>query len=206
MMIRAIYPSLLGESLYSGRPAVLVRLSGCNLRCTYCDTAYAYEGGEERSIPEIIRQIKEAGLSLVLLTGGEPLLQPETPELVRTILDSGNTVLIETNGSLPTSGLDPRAAVILDQKCPGSGMAGRMDPANLERLRESDEVKFVLSDHHDYRFARERTESLALWRRCPVTFSPVHGVLSPRTLAGWILSDRLPVRLGIQLHHYLGVR
>jgi len=206
MLIREIYPSLIGESLYSGRPAVLVRLSGCNLRCTYCDTVYAYEGGEERSIPEVILRTEETGLSLVLVTGGEPLLQPETPELVRTLLDSGHPVLIETNGSLPTSELDPRAVVILDQKCPGSGMADRMDPANLERLRKSDEVKFVLSDYHDYQFARQRTQSLALWQRCPVTFSPVYGVLPPRTLAGWILSDRLLVRLGIQLHRYLGVR
>ncbi len=144
MNVYEIYPTILGESSRSGYPVVLVRLTGCNLRCRYCDTAYAYSGGEELSLPETVKRIKEPGLSLVLITGGEPLLQAETPALIKNLLDAGTTVLVETNGSLPISTVDPRAVIILDQKCPGSGMSDRMDPANLDLVRPHDEIKFVL--------------------------------------------------------------
>lgn len=206
MQVKEIYHSILGESSRAGNPAVIVRLSGCNLRCHYCDTTYAYEGGEEHTIPEIVRQVETPGLPLVLLTGGEPLFQDDTPGLITSLLDAGLVVLVETNGSLPISGVDRRAVIILDQKCPGSGMSDRMDNTNLDRIREKDELKFVLSDRNDYRFALERIRAHSLLRRCPITFSPVHGVLPPRELARWILDDRIPVRLGVQLHRYIGVR
>ena len=206
MKIYEIYSTILGESSRSGYPVVLVRLTGCNLRCRYCDTASAYSGGQELSLPEIIRNIREAGLPLVLITGGEPLLQEETPTLIKNLLDAGFSVLVETNGSLPISVVDPRTVIILDQKCPGSGMSERMDPANLDLIRPQDEIKFVLYDHDDYLFARDLCRGKNLFRRSQVIFSPVHGFLSPRLLAEWILKDRLPVRLGLQLHHYLGVK
>lgn len=201
-----IFPTILGESSRSGYPVVLVRLTGCNLRCRYCDTAYAYSGGQELPLPEIIRRIQGPGLSLVLITGGEPLLQAETPALIKNLLDSGMTVLIETNGSLPVGTVDPRAVIILDQKCPGSGMSGRMDPANLDLVRAQDEIKFVLYDREDYVFARDLSLRKNLPRKSQVIFSPVHSFLSPQVLAEWILKDRLPVRLGLQLHHYIGVK
>ena len=206
MNVYEIFPTILGESSRSGYPVVLVRLTGCNLRCRYCDTAYAYSGGQESSLPEIIQRIKEAGFSLVLITGGEPLLQAETPALITNLLDSGMTVLVETNGSLPISTVDPRAVIILDQKCPGSGMADRMDPANLELVRAQDEIKFVLYDQEDYLFARDLTLRKNLPQKSQVIFSPVHGFLSPQVLAEWILQDHLPVRLGLQIHHYIGVK
>ena len=206
MKVYEIFPTILGESSRSGYPVVLVRLTGCNLRCRYCDTAYAYSGGRELSLPEIIRRIKETGLPLVLITGGEPLLQAETPALIKNLLDSGMTVLVETNGSLPISLIDPRAVIILDQKCPGSGMADRMDPANLELVRSQDEIKFVLYDREDYLFARDQSLRKNLFLRSQVILSPVHGFLSPQVLAEWILRDHLPVRLGLQLHHYIGVK
>jgi 7-carboxy-7-deazaguanine synthase len=204
--IYEIFPTILGESSRSGYPVVLVRLTGCNLRCRYCDTAYAYSGGQELPLPEIIKRTQAPGLPLVLITGGEPLLQAETPALIRNLLDSGMTVLVETNGSLPISTVDPRAVIILDQKCPGSGMSDRMDPANLDLVRAQDEIKFVLYDQDDYLFARDLSLRKNLPRKSQVIFSPVHGFLSPKDLAEWILQDHLPVRLGLQIHHYIGVK
>ncbi|MCX5866657.1 MAG: radical SAM protein [Proteobacteria bacterium] len=206
MNVCEIFPTILGESSRSGYPVVLVRLAGCNLRCRYCDTAYAYSGGQELPLPEIAGQIRGLGISLVLITGGEPLLQAETPALIEALLDSGFTILVETNGSLPISTIDPRAVIILDQKCPGSGMSDRMDPANLDLIRPHDEIKFVLYDSDDYSFARDLVSKKNLARRSQVIFSPVHGFLPPQTLAEWILRDRLPVRLGIQLHHHIRVK
>lgn len=206
MNIYEIFSTILGESSRSGYPVVLVRLTGCNLRCRYCDTAYAYSGGQELPLPEIIKRTQEPGLPLVLITGGEPLLQAETPALIKNLLDSGMTVLVETNGSLPISTVDPRAVIILDQKCPGSGMSDRMDPANLDLVRAQDEIKFVLYDQDDYFFARDLSLRKNLPRKSQVIFSPVHSFLSPQVLAEWILKDRLPVRLGLQLHHYIGVK
>jgi len=206
MIVYEIFSTILGESSRSGYPVVLVRLTGCNLRCRYCDTAYAYSGGQELSLPEIIRKIQEPRLPLVLITGGEPLLQAETPALIRNLLDAGMTVLVETNGSLPIGTVDPRAAIILDQKCPGSGMSDRMDPANLELVRPQDEIKFVLYDSNDYGFARDLVLKKNLAQRSQVIFSPVHGFLSPQVLAEWILKDHLLVRLGLQLHHFVGVK
>jgi len=204
--IYEIFPTILGESSRSGYPVVLVRLTGCNLRCRYCDTAYAYSGGQELPLPEIIKRTREPGLSLVLITGGEPLIQEETPALIKNLLDSGMTVLVETNGSLPIGTVDPRAVIILDQKCPGSGMSDRMDPDNLDLVRAQDEIKFVLYDQDDYFFARDLSLRKNLPRKSQVIFSPVHSFLSPQVLAEWISKDRLPVRLGLQIHHYIGVK
>ena len=205
LRIREIYRSIQGESTYAGWPCVFVRTAGCDIRCVYCDEpeALTAEGSEVCSIEQVLERVAALRTRLVELTGGEPLLQPAVPELIRRLLDAGYELLIETGGHRDTSTLDPRCHVILDVKTPGSGMADRSDPKNLDRLRPSDEVKFVLADRADYEWARSMVRERALDARVPVNFSPVHGQLDPRALAEWVLEDGLPVRLNLQLHKYI---
>ncbi|MGE5237943.1 MAG: radical SAM protein [Chloroflexota bacterium] len=198
-----IFASIQGESTYAGMPCVFVRLAGCNLRCTYCDTSYAYEEGREMSVTDIVDMVRSYGVSLVELTGGEPLLQGDARTLATALADRGCTVLIETNGSISIAGLDSRAVVIMDVKTPGSGMHEMTDLTNLARLREKDEVKFVITGRSDYEWSRDFVQKQALAGRCVVLFSPAYGMVSPSELSRWVLHDRLPVRLNIQLHKYI---
>jgi len=200
-----IFYSIQGESTWSGQPCVFIRLTGCNLRCAYCDTSCAYEQGAFMEIAEILDRVRKLRCNLVEVTGGEPLIQPETPLLIRTLLDAGHTVLLETNGSIDIGVVDSRCVRIVDIKCPSSGMAGQNDLRNLERLAPHDELKFVIGNRPDYEFARDFLTSFPALS-CKINFSPVFGSLEPGTLAEWILEDRLPVRLNLQLHKIIKVR
>ncbi|MBX3237608.1 MAG: 7-carboxy-7-deazaguanine synthase QueE [Nitrospiraceae bacterium] len=203
MRITEIFHSIQGESTHAGRPCVFIRLTGCPLRCTWCDTEYSFYGGREMSLDEILEEIRRTGCNLVEVTGGEPLSQPDAPLLLRRLCDEGYEVLLETSGAIDTSTVDERVHVILDVKCPGSGMADRMHWPNLARLTARDEAKFVIRDRADYEWAREvmRRENLA--SRCTVLVSPVFGVTDARQLAEWVLADRLPVRFQLQMHKYI---
>ena len=203
MRITEIFHSIQGESSYAGQPCVFIRLTGCPLRCTWCDTDYAFYGGHECSIDEVLRKVHSYGCGLVEVTGGEPLVQPESLPLLTRLCDAGYTVLLETSGAVDIAPVDPRAHVILDVKCPGSGMTDRMHWPNLSRLAVKDEAKFVLADRADYDWAREILARYDLASRCMVLFSPVFGSLDVRQLAEWILADRLPVRFQLQMHKYI---
>jgi 7-carboxy-7-deazaguanine synthase len=201
--VREVFASLQGESTYAGLPCVFIRTAGCNLRCSYCDTTYAYEGGRTTEIAELVEEVASYGIGLVEVTGGEPLHQDNVPLLVERLLDRGYTVLVETNGSYDIGAVDSRAVKIVDVKCPGSGMEDRADRENLRRLGPKDQVKFVLCGRDDYVWARDKVIAWDLAGRSEVLFSPVHGKLDPERLAGWILEDRLPVRLQLQIHKYV---
>jgi len=201
--VNEIFFSIQGESSFAGYPCIFVRLTGCNLRCTFCDTAYAYEEGTDIEIARLIEKIEAFQYPLVEITGGEPLLQQETPELIRVLLEKKIQVLVETNGSLDISRIDARCTRIMDIKCPSSGESEKNDPDNLKRLTEKDEIKCVIADRADFDFARSVISGADLPRGIPVHFSPVFGKLPPETLAGWILEERLPVRLQLQLHKIL---
>ncbi len=196
--VSEIFHSIQGESSWSGQPCVFVRLTGCNLRCAYCDTSYAYEQGQFMDVTEILERVRGLRCDLVEVTGGEPLIQAETPSLIRRLLDAGHTVLLETNGSIDIGIVDPRCVRIMDIKCPSSGMAGQNDLRNLKKLRVQDELKFVIESREDYVFARDLLTTLPA-ARCKINFSPVFDSLAPRSLAQWILEDHLPVRLNLQL-------
>lgn len=198
-----IFASIQGESTHAGRPCVFVRLTGCNLRCTYCDTAYSYEEGSEMSIEGILNSVDAFGINLVELTGGEPLLQPDSPSLVGALCNAGYELLIETNGSQDIEHIDPRAKIIMDIKAPSSGMADRMFWPNLEFLKPEDEIKFILATREDYEWASTLVNNEELAAICSVLYSPAFGMLQPADLAAWILEDRLPVRLNLQLHKYI---
>ena len=202
LKVNEIFYSIQGESSYAGRPCVFVRLTGCNLRCSYCDTQYAYEEGEVLEIVEIIDRVASYNCRLVEVTGGEPLIQTETPALISRLLDEGYEVLLETNGSQDIRQVDVRCVKIVDIKCPSSAGADKNDFKNLNRLSDKDEIKFVIGDKGDYEYAKEK---LALLKSNPQTtqtvhFSPVFGKLEPKDLAEWIKEDRLDVRLHLQLH------
>ncbi len=203
MRITEIFHSIQGESTFAGRPCVFVRLTGCPLRCTWCDTDYAFYGGAERSIDQILETVRSYGCPLVEVTGGEPLVQSDCIALLTRLCDERFTVLLETSGAIDTAAVDARAHVILDVKCPGSGMTDRMHWPNLDRLRPQDEAKFVIQDRPDYEWAKETVTRYGIDRRCTVLFSPVFGTLDPRQLAEWVLADRLPVRYQIQMHKYI---
>ena len=197
--VSEIFHSIQGESSWSGQPCVFIRLTGCNLRCAYCDTSYAYEQGRFMEIAEIMERVRRLRCDLVEVTGGEPLIQAETPSLIGGLLDAGHTVLLETNGSIDIGVVDPRCVRIMDIKCPSSGMAGQNDLRNLKKLGVQDELKFVIGSREDYEFARDLLSTLPA-ARCKINFSPVFGSLAPRSLAEWILEDHLAVRLNLQLH------
>jgi 7-carboxy-7-deazaguanine synthase len=203
MRITEIFHSIQGESSYAGQPCVFVRLTGCPLRCTWCDTDYAFYGGYACSIDEVLAKVQTYGCRLVEVTGGEPLVQPESLPLMTRLCDAGYTVLLETSGAVDIAPVDPRAHVILDVKCPGSGMTDRMHWPNLSQLAAKDEAKFVMADRADYDWAREILTQHDLASRCPVLFSPVFGSLDVRQLAEWTLADRLPVRFQLQMHKYI---
>lgn len=204
MKVCEIFTSIQGESTYVGLPCTFVRLSGCNLRCSYCDTQYAYEEGVELSADEIVNRVAETGVNLVEITGGEPLLQEEVVKrLIERFLDTGYTVLLETNGSINIKGLERRIVIILDIKTPGSGMSHEMDFANFEYLKPSDEVKFVLCDRRDYDWAKKVISDYRLTGKCTVLLSPAYGILKPEDLIQWMLEDRLNVRLNLQIQKYI---
>ncbi len=204
LRVTEIFRSLQGESTFAGRPCAFVRLTGCSLRCAWCDTAYAFHGGREMSRGEIHAELDRLGTDLVEITGGEPLEQDEAFVLIAELLDRGREVLVETGGHVPIGRVDPRAVVVLDVKAPGSRMAHRNLEANVDALRPADEIKFVLADRADFDW------SLAFLdrhgnpeRRRTVTFSPVWDRLPPQDLAQWILESGRPLRLGLQLHKLL---
>ena len=204
LKINEIFKSIQGESTYAGLPCTFIRLAGCNLRCTYCDTNYAYYHGRELSDKEIISKIEEYGVRCVEFTGGEPLLQEETPPLIKTLLDKGYDVLIETNGSICIGCLDKRITVIMDLKTPKSGMSERMNFKNLDFLKENDEIKFVLMDESDYIWAKDIIKKHHITDKFKkILMSPAYSVLQPKALASWILRDNLPVRLQLQIHKYI---
>ncbi|MBI5050069.1 MAG: radical SAM protein [Nitrospirae bacterium] len=204
LKINEIFKSIQGESTYAGLPCTFIRLAGCNLRCTYCDTNYAYYHGKELSDKEIISKIEEYGVKCVEFTGGEPLLQEETPPMIKTLLDKGYDVLIETNGSICIGCLDKRITVIMDLKTPKSGMSERMNFKNLDFLKENDEIKFVLMDESDYIWAKDIIKKHHITDKFKkILMSPAYGVLQPKALASWILRDNLPVRLQLQIHKYI---
>ena len=196
--VHEVFASIQGESSFSGLPCAFLRLSGCNLACSWCDTTYAAIASRYWTVDEAVLALTAYGLTLVELTGGEPLLAPELPELARKLVAAGLTVLVETNGSLDISVLPEDTVAVMDVKCPASGMAGHNDYANLDRLRPRDEVKCVLADREDYLFARDVVRRV--WERNTVSFSPVAGRLDPAELAEWMLADRARARLGLQLH------
>ena len=202
LQVNEIFYSIQGESSYAGRPCVFVRLTGCNLRCAYCDTQYAYNEGRELEIKDIIAQVSSHRCPLVEVTGGEPLIQEQTPFLVKSLVERGYTVLVETNGSQDISRIDERCIRIMDIKCPSSREEEKNDLENLRKLTDRDEVKFVIGDREDYEFAKDILDfqgSSPLVGN-PVHFSPLFEKIEPRLLAGWILEDCLNVRLHLQLH------
>lgn len=202
--VAEIFHSIQGESTWAGLPCVFVRLTGCNLRCTYCDTAYAYGGGMRLPVGEVIRQCVEVASPLVEITGGEPLCQESSPALAEGLINAGKTVLVETNGTRPIDVLPSGAIRIMDIKCPGSGMADRMHWENMEHLTARDETKFVIGGRDDYEWSRGVLRRYDLGRRCrAVLFSAVFGRLEPKMLAEWMLADALPARLQLQLHKYI---
>lgn len=203
MRICEIFTSIQGESSYAGLPCTFIRVTGCNLRCTYCDTTYVYDEGAEVPLEEIMQNVRDAGTGLVEITGGEPLLQHEIHLLVSGLLEEGYTLLIETNGSQSIAGIDPRAVVILDIKTPGSGMHEKMDLSNLAVVKPSAEIKFVITGREDYQWSKDMIRAHGLSEKCRILMSPAYGTLLPSDLARWILEDRLKVRLNIQLHKYI---
>jgi len=204
LTVNEIFYSIQGESTRAGRPCVFVRLTACDLRCSWCDTPYAFHEGAKRSLDEVIAEVERYDCPLVEITGGEPLLQDDVYPLMEQLLARGRTVMLETGGHRPITRV-PRAVVkIVDVKCPGSGEAGRNDWGNLGALAPHDEVKFVIQDRADYEFARDVIGRYDLATRSgAVLMSPVHGVLEPRLLSEWMLADHLPARLQLQLHKYI---
>lgn len=200
LRVTEIFAAIQGETSYAGLPFSFVRLTGCNLRCRYCDTTYAYQGGEELPLEELAARVKIFRIPRLCVTGGEPLLQPEAHALVEAFLDKGYTVLVETNGTVPLGSLDARAVKIMDVKCPGSGEEGKTFWGNFAYLTPRDEVKFVVADRRDYEYAKEVLAARGEGRKFHVLFSPAFGVLDPSALAGWMIEDRLDARFQIQIH------
>ncbi len=209
LLVNELYASLQGESSLAGRPCVLVRLTGCHLRCRWCDSERSFTGGTRRNVEDILEEVARYDIPLVLVTGGEPLLQDQTPVLLSRLVEAGFEVQLETSGTLPWHELDSRISAIVDVKCPGSGESGKNRLDLLSTLRPNDEVKFVIADRTDYEYARETVENHKLGAENSVLsqervlFSPVWGELDPKRLAQWILEDRLPVRFQLQLHKVL---
>jgi len=203
LRVSEIFLSLQGESRSVGWPTVFVRLTGCPLRCHYCDTEYAFTGGAWRTLPSILEEVAGHGVAHVCVTGGEPLAQRECPALLAALCDAGYEVSLETSGALNVAAVDPRVIKVLDLKTPGSGEEARNLWSNLAQLQPHDQVKFVICDRGDYDWAREAVEREGLAARCEVLFSPCAGRQDPTELAEWIIADRLPVRFQLQLHKLL---
>jgi len=204
LTINEIFHSIQGESTHSGRPCVFVRLTACDLRCSWCDTPYAFHEGRKVSVDDVVSQVRSYGCGLVEITGGEPLLQRDVYPLMSSLLEHGHEVLIETGGHISVSQVPQDVVRIIDVKCPGSGESEKNDWSNMHALRPRDEVKFVIRDRADYDYARRVVADYELTGRvAAVLFSPVHGVLAPAELAAWILEDKLHVRLQLQAHKYI---
>ncbi len=201
--VNEIFYSIQGESTCAGLPCVFVRLTGCNLRCCYCDTQYAYTDGTNLSLAEIQNKVSKFNANLIEITGGEPLLQSQVVYLSRNFIDQGKTVLVETNGTQNIAQLPAPAIRIMDIKCPGSGESDKMDWKNIDRLRARDNVKFVLSNREDFDWAVEVVLRYNLLDRATILFSPTFGLLNPEVLASWMLDLSLPIRLNLQLHKYI---
>lgn len=202
LKVNEIFYSIQGESSYAGRPCVFVRLTGCNLRCSYCDTQYAYDEGDLMEISDVLQKVASYKCPLVEVTGGEPLVQKETPYLIHSLLEAGHEVLLETNGSQDIRQVDERCVKIMDIKCPTSGEEGKSDLKNLALLADTDEIKFVIGDREDYEYAKKILGSMDL-KPSPINrvhFSPVFGKMDPGLLAKWLLADHLDVRLHLQIH------
>ena len=206
LRITEIFHSVQGESTWAGLPCTFVRLTGCPLRCVWCDTEYAFHGGERMELTEIVEQVRRLGTPLVEITGGEPLAHPKAFTLARMLLDDGHTVLVETSGAFDVEPLDPRAHKVMDLKCPGSGEEARNVWSNLDHLTERDEVKFVVKDRIDYEWARAAIRDRGLDERVrrgslrALLISPVWGQVDYQELSGWLLEDQLPARFQVQLH------
>jgi len=204
LTVNEIFHSIQGESTHAGRPCVFVRLTACDLRCSWCDTPYAFYEGRKMSLDEVIAAVEDYRCPLVELTGGEPLLQKDVYPLMARLLESGKTVLVETGGHVSLANIPLAVRKIMDVKCLRSGEAHRMDWSNLDRLSPIDEVKFVIRDRADYEYARDVVSTHELDRKvAAVLFSPVHGVMDSRELAAWILEDKLDVRLQLQAHKFI---
>jgi len=203
LRVNEIFHSIQGESSHAGRPCVFVRLTGCNLRCVWCDTAYAFHEGRTFTVEDVLEQVRAYRCPLVEVTGGEPLLQADAIPLLRRLLDEGFEVLLETGGSLPIRDVPAGVKRIVDVKCPGSGEHERNLWDNLAHLRAGDELKFVLAGRADYEWAVREIRERLLVERAPILFSPVHGEVEGRDLARWVLDDRLPVRIQVPLHKVL---
>lgn len=206
LQITEIFKSIQGESTMAGVPCAFIRLTGCNLRCSYCDTTYGYDGGESFSIDEVLSRIEGYRCRLVEITGGEPLLQDAVYPLLNALLKNGKDVLIETNGSInieKVKGQGSRVKVIMDVKCPESGMSEKMNWGNLNVLTRNDEIKFVICNEDDYQWSKEIMEKYSLADRCPVLMSPAYDRLTAEKLSEWILRDNLNVRLNLQIHKYI---
>ncbi|MBF0319283.1 MAG: radical SAM protein [Nitrospirae bacterium] len=200
-----IFTSIQGESSYAGVPCAFIRLTGCNLRCTYCDTKYAYDEGVELTLDEVAQKATSTGTKLVEITGGEPLMQQPSIALAERLSLDGLTVLVETNGSLDISPLKgiPGVTVIMDLKTPSSGMSAHNDYANIARLTPEDEVKFVIGSRDDYTWAAQIIRRYEIDKKCLALMSPAETSLTPKVLTGWILEDKLDVRLNVQIHKYI---
>ncbi|HAX45375.1 MAG TPA: 7-carboxy-7-deazaguanine synthase [Nitrospina sp.] len=198
-----IFKSVQGESTYMGLPCVFVRLTGCNLRCVWCDTAYAFQGGKKLSIDKILEEIKSHGIDLVEITGGEPLMQKEVFPLMDTLLKNNFRVMLETGGSLSIKDVPAEVIKIIDLKCPGSGEKEKNHWDNLNHLASTDEIKFVITDRADYEWSRSTLEKYELDKKSHILFSPVFDKLPLKDLTEWILEDNLPVRLQTQLHKHI---
>jgi 7-carboxy-7-deazaguanine synthase len=203
LRLTEIFLSLQGESSTTGLPTVFVRLTGCPLRCQYCDTAYAFSGGSLKSVSDVVDETRSHKVNRVTVTGGEPLAQPECLGLLKELCDCGFSVSLETSGALSIAGIDPRVTIVMDLKTPSSGECHRNLYENLAHLAPKDEIKFVISDDEDYAWTKDRIREYELADVAHLLVSPNHDVLPPRDLAQWVLADRLPVRLQIQLHKYL---
>jgi len=204
LTINEIFYSIQGESTYAGRPCVFVRLTACDLRCSWCDTPYAFDEGRKQTVDDVMAEVERHGCQLVEITGGEPLLQEDVYELMNRLLAQGRTVMLETGGHRPIDRVPSAVVKIVDVKCPGSGESDRNDWRNLERLSPHDEVKFVVKDRADYEFARDVIRGRTLASRCAaILISPVHGETDVRMLSEWMLADHLPARLQLQLHKFI---
>jgi len=204
LTVYEIYVSIQGESTHVGRPCVFVRLAACDLRCRWCDTAYAFTGGQKMPVDDVVAEVERFGCKVVEITGGEPLLQKDVFPLIDQLLARGHQILVETGGHIPIDNLPDEVVAIVDVKCPGSGESAKMHWPNLDVISALDEVKFVIADRADFDYAKDVVANHRLSERAgAVLFSPVHGELEPSVLAKWILDDRLNVRLQIQAHKYI---
>jgi len=203
LTVNEIFHSIQGESTRAGRPCVFVRLTACDLRCSWCDTPYAFHEGRRMSIDEVLSAVDGYGCPLVEITGGEPLLQDEVYPLMQRLLESGHTVMLETGGHRPIDRVPADVIKVVDVKCPGSGESAKNHWPNLAALAPHDEVKFVIADRADYEFARDVVRTKLAGRRNPILFSPVHGELDAKLLSEWVLADRLAVQVQLQLHKFI---